>query len=133
MLAAFFVGLWHLEADVGDDLNIVIPTTEENEERTYDEIGQELVDLLSLCMSRIDNLTIQIGEQNARIVVIEASVAEFVGREYALIGHTHEEFALAEHNHDDRYAPIEHSHEENTREKDTAPEKQHFWYRKLGS
>jgi hypothetical protein len=117
---------------MGDDLNIIVPPVEEEEEQSVDEIGQELVDLLSSCMNRIDNLVLQVGEQNARIAGLEERLAEYSGRVWAEVGHTHEEFAPIGHSHPE-YALVEHAHEEEHQERDTAPENQHIWFRKWGT
>jgi hypothetical protein len=115
---------------MGDDVTVVIPETQDDDPST-EEIGEELYNLLSSCMSRIDNLTIQIGEQNARIATLEGICGELSGRTWAEVGHTHEEFALAGHGHPE-YAIAEHTHAEEHKERDHPPEKQHPWFRKLG-
>jgi hypothetical protein len=115
---------------MGDDVTVVVPTTES--EQTEEEIGQELVDLLSSVQSRLDNLVIQIGEQNARIAILEERCAELGGRIWAEVGHEHPEFAPAGHSHPE-HALIEHSHEAPPKERDTAPEKQHPYFRRFGS
>jgi hypothetical protein len=116
---------------MGDDVNIIIPT-EEEVEQPLEEIGEELYNLLSSCMTRIDALTIQIGEQNARIAFIEQQCGELSGRVWAEIGHSHEEFALTGHGHPE-YALAEHAHEKEHQERDQPPENQHLWFRKLGA
>jgi hypothetical protein len=115
---------------MGDDVNIVVPATEP--EQTEEEIGQELVDLLSSVQSRLDNLVIQIGEQNARIALLEGLCAELGARSWAEIGHEHPELAPIGHTHPE-YALAEHSHEAPSKERDTAPEKQHPYFRRIGS
>lgn len=115
---------------MGDDLNIIIPTSEP--EQTEEEIGQELVDLLSSIETRLDNLVIQIGEQNARIALLEGICAELGGRVWAEVGHTHEELAPVGHSHPE-YALVEHSHSENAKERDHPPEKQHPYFRRFGT
>jgi hypothetical protein len=117
---------------MGDDVTIVIPEIEE-EEQSVEEIGEELYNLLSSCMSRIDNLVVQIGEQNARIAFLEQQHGELAGRVWAEVGHSHEEFALTGHDHDERYVKLEdYSRPEESREKDQPPENQHWYFRRFG-
>lgn len=112
---------------MGDDVNVIVPSVEPDEDDTYEKAGEELVALLTAQAERL-------GECLARITELENRIVGLEGREWAEVGHTHEGFALAEHDHDGRYALAEHSHEIEKppeREPDKPPEKQHPYFRKL--
>lgn len=116
---------------MGDDLNIIVPPVEEEE--SLDETGLALVRLLESCQARIDQMATTIGEQNARIIILEERLGELGAREYAPLGHTHEGFADTGHSHDG-YAPTDHTHqtEREERKPDKRPENQHPYFRKVG-
>jgi hypothetical protein len=112
---------------MGDDVNIIVPSSlEEEQDDTYEKAGEELVALLTAQAERLGECLARISELETRIVNLEA-------REYAAAEHQHDGLALSEHSHN--YAPVEHQHETRTTEEqrkpDKPPEKQHPYFRKL--
>lgn len=88
---------------------------EREEERTLEEIGDELLARLDEIDAKLAALEAERGGHHERI-----SALEVAGTGYAASGHEHP------------YAGVEHQHEQAKEEvhEEKAPRSQHFWYRK---